>query len=95
MTQRLRIILVYAASLGAAASIFLLIRRAGSSLAAVGEPQAHAPTQAVPSDIGNVWMHVVLALVVILVVACVLGAIFGKLNQLQGLGEVLAGFFCR
>jgi len=91
MTQRLRIILVYAASLGAAASIFLLIRRAGSSLAAVGEPQAHAPTQAVPSDIGNVWMHVVLALVVILVVARVLGAIFGKLNQPRVMGEVVAG----
>lgn len=91
MAQRSRLILVYAASLAAAACIFLLIRRLGSSLVALGEPQAHAAAQAAPSDTGNVWMHVVLALVVVLVVARALGAIFRTLNQPQVMGEVVAG----
>jgi Kef-type K+ transport system membrane component KefB len=91
MAQRSRIILVYAASLAAAACIFLLIRRLGSSLVGLGAPQAHAPAQATSSDTGNVWMHVVLALFVVLVVARAVGAIFRKLNQPQVMGEVVAG----
>jgi Kef-type K+ transport system membrane component KefB len=91
MAQRSRIILVYAASLAAAACIFLLIRRLGSSLVGLGAPQAHAPAQATSSDTGNVWMHVVLALFVVLVVARTVGAIFRKLNQPQVMGEVVAG----
>jgi Kef-type K+ transport system membrane component KefB len=91
MAQRSRLILFYAASLAAAACIFLLIRRLGSSLVALGEPPAQAPAQAAPSDTGNVWMHVVLTLVVVLVVARALGAIFRALNQPQVMGEVVAG----
>jgi Kef-type K+ transport system membrane component KefB len=91
MAQRSRIILVYAASLAAAACIFLLIRRLGSSPVGLGAPQADAPAQATPSDAGNVWMHVVFALFVILVVARSVGAIFRKLNQPQVMGEVVAG----
>jgi Kef-type K+ transport system membrane component KefB len=91
MAQKSRIIFVYATSLAAATCIFLLIRHWGSSLVALGEPQDHTSVQVAPSDTSNVWMHVVLALVVVLVVARVVGAIFRALNQPQVMGEVVAG----
>jgi hypothetical protein len=53
MTQTLRIILAYASSIAAGIGIFLLIRRFGNSLVALGEPQALASAQAVPSVYPN------------------------------------------
>jgi Kef-type K+ transport system membrane component KefB len=91
MPQRTRIILIYAATLAASAGIFWWIRRLGSSLVALGEPHARASAQPAPLQTGNIWMHVLLALVVILVVARLLGAIFQTLNQPQVMGEVVAG----
>jgi Kef-type K+ transport system membrane component KefB len=91
MTRTSRIILVYASTIAAAIGIFLLIRRLGSPLVALGEPQARASTQGVPSEAGNIWMHVLLALVVILIVARAVGAIFRTLHQPQVMGEVVAG----
>jgi Kef-type K+ transport system membrane component KefB len=91
MPQRSRIILIYAASLAASAAIFWLIRDWGNSLVALGDPQASIPAQAAPLETSNIWMHVLLALAVILVVARVLGAIFRTLNQPQVMGEVVAG----
>jgi Kef-type K+ transport system membrane component KefB len=91
MTRTSRIILVYASTIAAAIGIFLLIRRLGRPLVALGEPQARASTQVVPSEAGNIWMHVLLALVVILIVARAVGTIFRTLHQPQVMGEVVAG----
>jgi Kef-type K+ transport system membrane component KefB len=91
MTQTSRIILVYASSIAAGIGIFLLIRHLGYPLVALGEQQAPASAQAVPSEAGNIWMHVLLALVVVLVAARVVGAIFRALHQPQVMGEVVAG----
>jgi Kef-type K+ transport system membrane component KefB len=90
MTQTSRIILVYASSVAAGIGIFLLIRHLGNPLVALGEPQARGSAEAVPSA-SNIWMHVLLALVVVLVAARVVGAIFRTLHQPQVMGEVVAG----
>src|SRR5713101_7913733 len=91
MTKRSRVVFVYAASLAVSIGIFLLIRYFGHSLIALGEPQQHAPVQAVPSETSGAWMRVLVALIVVLVVARALGAIFRMLNQPQVMGEVVAG----
>lgn len=91
MTRTSRIILVYASSIAAGIAIFLLIRRSGNTLVALGEPQARVSVPVVPSEASNIWMHALLALVVILVVARVVGAIFRTLHQPQVMGEVVAG----
>src|SRR6202050_2958240 len=90
MTQTSRIILVYASSVAAGIGIFLLIRHLGNPLVALGEPQARGSAEAVPSA-SNIWMHVLLAPVVVLVAARVGGAIFRTLHQPQVMGEVVAG----
>jgi Kef-type K+ transport system membrane component KefB len=91
MKQTSRIVLVYASSIAASIGIFLLIRHLGNPLVALGEPQVRASAQAVPSDASNIWMHVLLALVVVLVAARVVGAIFRTLHQPEVIGEVVAG----
>jgi Kef-type K+ transport system membrane component KefB len=91
MTRTSRIILAYASSIAAGIAIFLLIRRSGNTLVALGEPQALASAPAVPLEASNIWMHVLLALVVVLIVARVVGAIFRTLHQPQVMGEVVAG----
>jgi Kef-type K+ transport system membrane component KefB len=91
MTRTSRIILVYASSIAAGIAIFLLIRRSGNTLVALGEPQARVSVPVVPSEASNIWMHVLLALVVILIAARVVGAIFRTLHQPQVMGEVVAG----
>jgi Kef-type K+ transport system membrane component KefB len=90
MTRRSRIALVYAASLAAGIFIFLLIRRLGHSLVALGE-QAHAAVDTAPAATNSVWLHVLVALVAVLVVARALGAVFRTLHQPQVMGEVVAG----
>src|ERR1700752_5195467 len=91
MTRTSRIILVYASSIAAGIAIFLLIRRSGNTLVALGEPQARVSGPVVPSEASNIWMHVLLALGVILIAARVVGAIFRTLHQPQVMGEVVAG----
>jgi Kef-type K+ transport system membrane component KefB len=88
--QRSRVVLVYGASLVASICIFLLIRYLGRSLVALGGlPQQAA--QAVYSETSGIWINVLVALIVILVVARALGALFRLLNQPQVMGEVVAG----
>jgi Kef-type K+ transport system membrane component KefB len=88
--QRSRVVLVYGASLVASICIFLLIRYLGRSLVALGGlPQQAA--QAVYSETSSIWINVLVALIVILVVARALGALFRLLNQPQVMGEVVAG----
>ena len=87
-----RVILFYAASLVAAVGVFLLIRSAGLRLFA---PQATQPPGIVetppPAETPSVFLHVLVALLVIVVTARILGAIFRWLHQPQVMGEVIAG----
>ena len=88
MMQRLRSALIYAASLGASIGAFFLIRSFGPSQVASG-PQG--PARLTTSETPGILLHVLLTLVVVLVVARILGAMFRRLNQPQVMGEVVAG----
>jgi hypothetical protein len=91
MIRRSRSALIYAASLGASIGIFLLIRYFGHSLVATAAPGPQGPVWPTTSEAPGILLHVLLALVVILVVARILGAIFRKMHQPQVMGEVVAG----
>jgi K+:H+ antiporter len=86
--QNLRSALIYAASLGASIGTFFLIRSFGPSLVASGPP---GPAILTTSETPGILLHVLLALVVVLAVARILGAMFRRLNQPQVMGEVVAG----
>jgi Kef-type K+ transport system membrane component KefB len=90
--RKSRIILFYAASLLAAVGVFLLIRSAGLRLF---ESQATRPPGTIetrpPAETPSVLLHVLLALVIIVIAARILGAIFRWLHQPQVMGEVIAG----
>jgi Kef-type K+ transport system membrane component KefB len=87
-----RVFLFYAASLAAALGIFLLIRFAGLQISPLltAQPQ-RIPATAPPAETPAVLLHVLLALVVIVIAARTLGAIFRWLHQPQVMGEVVAG----
>ena len=90
--RKSHVILFYAASLVAAVGVFLLIRSAGLRLLA---PRTTQPPGIVetppPAETPSVLLHVLLALVVIVISARILGAIFRWLRQPQVMGEVIAG----
>jgi K+:H+ antiporter len=90
--RKSHVILFYAASLVAAVGVFLLIRSAGLRLFA---PRTTQPPGIVetppPAETPSVLFHVLLALVVIVISARILGAIFRWLHQPQVMGEVVAG----
>jgi Kef-type K+ transport system membrane component KefB len=88
MMQNLRSALIYAASLGASIGTFFLIRSFGPSLVASGPP---GPAILTTAETPGILLHVLLALVVVLAVARILGAMFRRLNQPQVMGEVVAG----
>jgi Kef-type K+ transport system membrane component KefB len=88
MIRRSRIALIYAASLGASIGVFFLIRSFGPSLVTTGLQE---PVRPPTSENPGILLHVLLALVVVLAVARILGAMFRKLNQPQVMGEVVAG----
>ena len=87
-----RVILFYAASLIAAVGIFLLIRFAGLRLSPLhaARPQG-IPATSPPAEIPSALLHVLLALVVIVIAARILGSVFRWLHQPQVMGEVVAG----
>ena len=87
-----RVISFYAASLAAAVGIFLLIRIAGFHLSPlhVAQPPGSSATSR-PTETSSVLLHVLLALVVIVIAARILGAVFRWLHQPQVMGEVVAG----
>jgi len=91
MVRRSRIALIYAISLGASIGVFFLIRSVGDSLVASGASAPLGPAKPTTTETPDILLHVLLALVVVLVLARVLGAIFRKLNQPQVMGEVVAG----
>ena len=88
MIPRSRSALIYAASFGESIGAFFLIRSLGPSFVATG-PQV--PTRPPTPETPGILLHVLLALVVVLVVARILGAMFRRLNQPQVMGEVVAG----
>jgi Kef-type K+ transport system membrane component KefB len=94
MIQRLRSALIYAASIGASVAVFFLIRSLGRSLLSTAAPEAPGPegfVRPTVSDQPGILLHDLLALVVIIVVARILGAMFRRLNLPQVMGEVVAG----
>jgi K+:H+ antiporter len=91
MFRRSRTALIYATSLGASIGAFFLIRSVGDSLVASGTPGPLGTTKATTSEAPGILVHVLLSLVIVLVAARVLGAIFRKLSQPQVMGEVVAG----
>ena len=86
-----RIALTYAASLGASIGVFFLIRSVGRSLTSTETPRPESLVKPTASETPGILLHVLLALVVIIIVARILGALFRRLNLPQVMGEVLAG----
>jgi Kef-type K+ transport systems, membrane components len=87
-----RVILFYAASFAAAVGIFLLIRFAGLRISPLltAQPQS-IPATSPRAETPAVLLHVLLALVVIVIAARTLGAVFRWFRQPQVMGEVVAG----
>jgi Kef-type K+ transport system membrane component KefB len=88
MIRRSRSALIYATTLGASIGIFFLIRSLGPSFVTTA-PQE--PVRSPTSETPGILLHVLLSLVVVLVLARILGALFRRLNQPQVMGEVIAG----
>ena len=86
-----RIALIYATSLGASIAAFFLIRSLGRSLVSTGASAPVASIKPPASEAPGILLHVLLALVVIIIVARILGALFRWLNLPQVMGEVVAG----
>src|SRR5262245_44453920 len=89
-SRRSRTILGYVLMIGATVAGYLLIRSYGERLVAptvpgggFGSPIAHGPIDAL--------MHVLLALVVVIVAARVVGMLFARLHQPPVVGEIIAG----
>jgi Kef-type K+ transport system membrane component KefB len=91
MARRSRTALIYAASLAVSIGAFFLIRSVGNALVATGVAGPQGTLNPTTSEAPPILFHVLLALVIVLVVARILGAIFRKLNQPQVMGEVVAG----
>jgi len=90
--RKSRVILLYAATVVAAVGIFSWIRSAGLRLFAPHATQTHGTVEtSTPAETPSVLLHILLALVIIVVAARVLGSIFHLLHQPQVMGEVIAG----
>jgi Kef-type K+ transport system membrane component KefB len=91
MTRSSRSAFIYAASLAASVGAFFLIRSYGSSLVSSLASTSAGPVKPTASEAPGILLHVLLALVVIIVVARLLGALFRTLNLPQVMAEVVAG----
>jgi Kef-type K+ transport system membrane component KefB len=91
MTRSSRSAFIYAASLGTSVGAFFLIRSFGRSLVSSIASTPAGPVKPTASEAPGILLHVLLALVVIIVVARLLGALFRTLNLPQVMGEVVAG----
>ena len=83
--------LTYALLIAAAAAAFEGIQVVGSSLLARSPASSGLFGTAVPKQGTGVLMHVLLALVLIILCARALGALFRRFNQPQVMGEMIAG----
>ena len=89
--QKFRIALIYSAALAASIGIFFLIRLFGRSLVA---PEASVPLSSgsgAAPHLDFALTQVLLALIVIVIAARLLGAIFRRMNQPEVIGEMIAG----
>ncbi|MFZ5896136.1 MAG: cation:proton antiporter [Myxococcota bacterium] len=87
---RMKTVVVYAAMIAATIAGFFAVRSLGSSLSAPAASEARFG-KAIPAASSEVLLHVLLALVVVIIVARLLGALFRRLNQPAVIGEVIAG----
>lgn len=79
--------------IGASVGLFYLLRSLGHSLVApVASTTARFGTTTAPAS-ADVFMHVLLALVVVIALARILGTVFRRFNQPQVIGEIIAGIF--
>ncbi|HEV8246651.1 MAG TPA: cation:proton antiporter, partial [Polyangiaceae bacterium] len=76
--------------LGLAVVLFLLIREFGESLVAPNPPVVKA-ARSVGSGSSEALLHVLLALLVVLIMARLLGGLFKRFHQPPVIGEVIAG----
>lgn len=89
--RNLRTPLLYAVMIAAAAGLFWVISSAGELLLAPGSTGLLRFGVPAPAQSRGLLTHILLALVVILVFARALGAVFRKLSQPQVMGEMIAG----
>ena len=81
----------YAAMIVATVVAFLLISSLGAELTAPARPEGSRVAAATATDDAQVLFHVLLALVVVIAAARLLGALFRRLHQPPVIGEVIAG----
>ena len=89
--QKSRIAIAYTAMFAAGVGLFLLIRYFGQSLVA---PEASAPQSSTSGALPHAdfaLTQVLLALIVIIIAARLLGAAFRRMNQPEVIGEMIAG----
>ncbi len=89
--RKLRAAIAYLAMLGGAVGLFIAIRHVGNGLTA---PAPLVPAKAGPgsySGSSETLLHLLLALLVVLVLARLLGGLFRRFNQPPVIGEVIAG----
>lgn len=91
MQIRPKSVLGYTALVAGAAAIFELTRIAGDSITAPASPAKALFGSSAPTQGAGVLMHVLLALVVIILSARALGAVFRWFHQPQVIGEMIAG----
>ena len=84
-------LLLYALTLAVSIGVFFLIRFFGNSLVASGAPEPSQPAVTAFSETSGTLTSILLALVLIIIVARILGAFFRKLNQPRVVGEIVAG----
>jgi hypothetical protein len=84
-------LLIYPLILTASIGVFLLIRSVGKSLVAPGAAVSLSPGHTAAPQIDTALPQVLLALVVIIIAARVLGWAFRRLNQPPVIGEMVAG----
>ena len=84
-------LLLYALTLAVSIGVFFLIQFFGNSLVASGAPEPSKPAVTAFSETSGTLMHLLLALVLIIVVARILGTLFRRLNQPRVVGEIVAG----
>ena len=90
-TNSLRVLFAYAAMVLAAVGVFFLVCLAGQDLVAPPSLSTVTRPTAPPNAGADILSHVLLALVVVVVVARLVGCVFRFLGQPPVIGEVLAG----
>ena len=83
------VILVHAMVLSAAVGLFLILRAYGESLATAHSSVAPASTPPAARD--DVFFHLLLALLAVVVVSQAVGKVFSRFGQPRVIGEVVAG----